>query len=236
MGCCTRTDGPVLVTAVVAGLAATGVLGMFISGAIEGKVQPAPLAVVAEEPPPQAGAPDKPSKPDKTADEKTDDPLYVLGYTLNRIDGTEQDLTDFEGQVILIINVASRCGFTPQYASLEKLYEDRHEDGFTILAFPANDFKHQEPGTNKEIAEFCTEKFGVTFPMFEKIHVLGDDRSPLYRQLVDLPDPLGGDPEWNFTKFLVGRDGRVAARFGPSTDPLDKEFLAKLDELMKVKK
>ena len=229
MGCCTRTDGPVLVTAVVAGLAATGVLGMFLSGAIEGQVTPVPLAVVAAAQPGQ-------EEPGQTKpDEKPDDPLYVLGYTMNRIDGEEQDLSEYEGQVILIVNVASKCGFTPQYESLEKLYEERHEDGFTILAFPANDFREQEPGTNEEIAEFCTEKFGVTFPMFEKVHVLGDERCPLYEQLEDLPKPLGGDPEWNFTKFLVGRDGRVAARFDPRTDPLDEEFVAKLDELLEKK-
>jgi len=162
-------------------------------------------------------------------------PDYVLGYTMVRIDGTPQDLREYEGKVVLIVNVASACGLTPQYAGLEKLYQSRASKGFVVLGFPANNFGNQEPGSNEEIAEFCSSKFSVTFPMFEKVSVKGSDRCPLYAQLSDLPPPKGGEPSWNFTKFLVDREGRVVQRFDPRTPPDDAGLTARIDELLSEK-
>lgn len=162
----------------------------------------------------------------------TSDPARVLDFTLNRIDGTPERLAAYKGKVILIVNVASQCGLTPQYEALEALYEARKEEGFVILAFPANNFGAQEPGTNEEIAEFCSSKFSVTFPMFAKISVKGEDQAPLYRMLSDLPAPLGGEPKWNFTKFLVDRAGRVVERIEPRTTPDDPIVTAKIDALL----
>jgi glutathione peroxidase len=168
-------------------------------------------------------------EPDSAADP------YVLGYTMNRIDGTSESLDSYKGKVILIVNVASKCGLTKQYSALEKLYDDKKEQGFVILAFPANNFLGQEPGTNEEIAAFCSGKFDVSFPLFEKVSVKGDDACELYKQLTALAPPLGGEPEWNFTKFLVDREGNVVARFHPKTTPDAKELVSKVDELLAAK-
>lgn len=167
----------------------------------------------------------------------SEDPAYVLGFTMKRIDGKEEDLASYKGKVVVIVNVASRCGYTPQYEGLEKLFKEKKDKGLVILGFPANNFGSQEPGTNAEIAEFCTAKFGVTFPMFEKISVKGEDQHPLYKRLASQPAPIGGDPKWNFTKFVVDRDGKVVARFdadGKQARPpaLEPEFLRKIDELL----
>ena len=153
---------------------------------------------------------------------------YVLDHTLNRIDGTAESLEKYRGEVVLMVNVASKCGLTPQYAKLEELYESRKARGFVVLGFPANDFMGQEPGTNEEIAAFCTSKFGVSFPMFEKISVKGEGRHPLYEELAR----QGGEPSWNFTKYLVDRRGHVVARFDPRTAPDDEELLSRLDDLI----
>lgn len=161
-----------------------------------------------------------------------EDPFYVLDYEMNRIDGTPERLDSYRGKVILIVNTASRCGLTPQYEGLERLYEQKKDEGFVILGFPANDFGRQEPGTNEQIEEFCRESYGVTFPMFEKIHVKGEDTHPLYERINELPAPLGGEPKWNFTKFLVDRSGRVIARFEPRTAPDDKQLVAAIDEAL----
>lgn len=160
------------------------------------------------------------------------DPAYMLGRSMNLIDGRAKNLADYEGRVVLIVNVASRCGMTPQYEGLQALYERKKEAGFVILGFPANSFGGQEPGTNEQIVEFCTGEYGVTFPMFEKISVKGEDQHSLYVQLASQPEPIGGDPEWNFTKFLVDRAGRVVARFGPRTEPTAPSLGAKIDELL----
>lgn len=167
----------------------------------------------------------------------SDDPAYVLGFTMKRIDGKAEDLASYRGKVVVIVNVASRCGYTPQYEGLEKLYREKKDQGLVILGFPANNFGSQEPGTNAEIARFCTEKFAVTFPMFEKISVKGEDQHPLYKRLSSQPAPIGGDPKWNFTKFVVDRDGKVVARFDADSKQakppaLEPEFLRKIDELL----
>lgn len=163
------------------------------------------------------------------------DDAYVLRHKVKSIDGAEVDLSRYKGKVVLIVNTASRCGLTPQYEGLQKLYEQKKDDGLVILGFPANDFRGQEPGTNEEIAEFCTSRYGVTFPMFEKIVVTGDNKHPLYAQLAAQPEPIGGEPKWNFTKFLVDREGRVVARFEPKVTPDDPALVQKVDELLKAR-
>jgi glutathione peroxidase len=132
-------------------------------------------------------------------------------------------LAEFRGRVVMIVNVASKCGYTPQYDGLQKIYERYKEQGFTVLGFPANNFGAQEPGTNEEIQEFCRINYGVTFPVFSKISVKGDDKHPLYKYLTERetnPD-FAGEIKWNFNKFLVGRDGRILARFDSGDKPED---------------
>ena len=143
----------------------------------------------------------------------------VYRFTLPRIDGDPESLGRYRGQVLLLVNVASRCGLTPQYDGLESLYDRYRDRGFAVLGFPANDFASQEPGTEAEIADFCRSTYGVRFPMFSKIHVRGDEIHPLYRYLTSQPAPVGGDVRWNFQKYLVGHDGRVIAKFGPRVAP-----------------
>ncbi|MCA9292992.1 MAG: glutathione peroxidase [Phycisphaerales bacterium] len=155
---------------------------------------------------------------------------YVLDYTMNSIDGESVDLAQYKGKVLLFVNVASKCGNTPQYAGLEKLYRGRKDAGLVVLGFPANNFGGQEPGTDKEIKQFCTEKYSVTFPMFSKISVKGDDAHPLYQQLATLSEA----PNWNFTKYLVDRDGQFVQRFDPRTRPDDAELEAKIEALLAV--
>ncbi|HYE01757.1 MAG TPA: glutathione peroxidase [Phycisphaerales bacterium] len=158
---------------------------------------------------------------------------YVLDHRINLIDGTPADLSQYKGKVILIVNTASKCGHTPQYDGLEKLYQEKKGAGLVVLGFPANDFKGQEPGTNKEIGEFCRTKYGVSFPMFQKIAVTGARQHPLYAQLTGQAAPIGGEVQWNFTKFLVDREGRVVARFEPKVKPNDPELRARVEELLR---
>ncbi|TVQ62336.1 MAG: glutathione peroxidase [Phycisphaerales bacterium] len=159
-------------------------------------------------------------------------PADVLHYTIDNIEGEPVQLERFRGRVVMIVNVASRCGLTPQYAQLQALREKYHEVGFEILAFPANDFGNQEPGSNRQIAEFCETTYGVEFPLFTKITVTGDDAHPLYKQLAALDEPLGGQPRWNFTKFLVNRQGHAVARYEPRTRPDAPELIEKLEALL----
>lgn len=165
-----------------------------------------------------------------------------------KMDGSTGTLSDHSGEVVLVVNVASKCGLTPQYTALQQLYADKQGDGFTVLAFPANDFGGQEPGTNEEIAEFCSTEYSVTFPVMSKISVLGDDKHPLYDALTraaptadgkaDMREALRGhgmtpseDPDvlWNFEKFLIGRSGEVVARFAPAVAPDDPSVVAAVD-------
>ena len=146
----------------------------------------------------------------------------VYDYTPKSIDGASTPLSSYKGKVLLIVNVASKCGYTPQYKSLEALYEKYKDRGFEILGFPANNFGQQEPGTNDEIKTFCTRKYSVSFPMFSKISVKGGDQDSLYRYLTDAAQnpKTGGEIQWNFTKFLVDRNGNGIARLEPATDPM----------------
>ena len=141
-------------------------------------------------------------------------------FTARTLTGEERSLADYAGRVVLVVNTASRCGLTPQYAGLEALYQEHRDDGFVVLGFPCNQFGAQEPGTEDEIGEFCQLNYGVSFPMFAKVDVNGDDEHPLFAWLKsEKKGLLGGRIKWNFTKFLVGRDGRVIERYSPQSEP-----------------
>lgn len=151
-------------------------------------------------------------------------------FTLNSIEGKPAPLSAYQGKVVLIVNVASRCGFTPQYAGLEALYEKYKDRGFVILGFPANNFGGQEPGTNEEIKTFCSTKYNVTFPMYSKISVKGEDKAPLYQFLTDT---TGSEIQWNFTKFLVDKDGKVVARFESKVTPESPDVAAAIEKALR---
>jgi glutathione peroxidase len=159
-------------------------------------------------------------------------PAQVLDFRMRSLAGPERDLGEFRGDVVLLVNVASRCGLTPQYRGLQQLFDRYRERGFAVLGFPANDFRGQEPGTDTEIREFCKANYGVSFPMFSKIHVTGPEIHPLYARLTAQAAPIGGPVEWNFQKYLVDRSGKVVARFSPRTDPLDATLVAQLEKLL----
>ncbi len=158
----------------------------------------------------------------------------ILSFSLELNDGTMKPLQDFKGQVLVLVNVASKCGFTGQYDDLQKLQKKYEEKGFTVLAFPANNFLGQEPGTNSEIVEFCRKNYGVTFPVFAKISVAGDDIHPLYAHLTgETTNPgYSGAISWNFNKFVINRKGEVIARFGSSTSPSAEEFITVIEKAL----
>ncbi|MEU3103145.1 glutathione peroxidase [Streptomyces griseoflavus] len=164
-----------------------------------------------------------------TAENNRTSPLDV---GIDALNGGPADLAQYAGRVVLVVNVASKCGLTPQYAGLEKLHERYAERGFTVLGVPCNQFLGQEPGSAEEIAEFCSATYGVTFPMTEKIEVNGEGRHALYERLVGVADGEGhsGDVRWNFEKFLIGRDGEVVARFAPQTEPESAELVAAVEK------
>jgi len=151
-----------------------------------------------------------------------------LAGKVKKIDGTEVDLATYKGKVVLIVNVASRCGYTGQYAGLQKLYDTYKDKGFVVLGFPANEFGAQEPGTDSEIATFCSSKYGVTFDMFSKMVVKGPGISPLYKTLTESADPKG-DVGWNFEKFLIGRDGKIVGRYKSGVAPDDTKLKAAIE-------
>ena len=157
--------------------------------------------------------------------------MSVHDVSIARLDGSAMNLADFAGQTVLVVNVASQCGLTPQYTALEEIHERFADRGFTVLGVPCNQFLGQEPGTADEIAEFCSSTYGVTFPLTEKVEVNGEGRHPLYDELVDVADDEGhtGDIRWNFEKFLVGPDGAVVARFSPVTVPDDPSVGAAIE-------
>src|SRR4051794_23322526 len=131
---------------------------------------------------------------------------------MKRLDGKDEALENYRGKVVMFVNVASKCGLTPQYTALQQLYDDYRERGLEILGFPANNFGQQEPGTDEQIGEFCEMNYGVSFPIFSKISVLGEDIHPLYAEITSSPEPLGGDVRWNFQKYLVDREGNLVAK------------------------
>ncbi|MGI5376144.1 glutathione peroxidase [Streptomyces sp. CA-251387] len=154
-----------------------------------------------------------------------------LDVEIGALQGGPANLSQYAGKAVLVVNVASKCGLTPQYTGLEKLQEQYAERGFTVLGVPCNQFLGQEPGSAEEIAEFCSATYGVTFPMTEKVEVNGEGRHPLYERLVGFADAEGhsGDIRWNFEKFLIGRDGKVVARFSPQTEPEAAELVSAVE-------
>jgi glutathione peroxidase len=154
---------------------------------------------------------------------------------MNMLEGNPKKLSDYKGKVLLIVNVASKCGLTPQYADIEKFYKQYKSQGLEVLGFPANNFLGQEPGSSEEIAEFCQKNYGVTFDMFEKISVKGKDIHPLYQFLISksLNGVLDSEVKWNFQKFLIGKDGKVIASFSPKTSVYDNEVISAVEAELK---
>ena len=158
----------------------------------------------------------------------------IYNFTLPSIDGKAAPLAEYRGKVVLLVNVASQCGYTPQYSALEAMYEKYKDRNFVVLGFPANNFGAQEPGTNEEIKTFCSRKFNVSFPMYSKISVKGSDQAPLYTYLTKETGPgITGEIKWNFTKFLVDGDGKVVKRFEPAVTPDSKEVTEAIEALLK---
>jgi glutathione peroxidase len=155
----------------------------------------------------------------------------IYDLPIKTLQGEDSSIGAHKGEVLLLVNVASRCGLTPQYAGLERLHEQYHDRGFSVLGFPCNQFLEQEPGTADEIATFCSTTYGVTFPLFEKIEVNGEGRHPIYDVLTEVPDADGqsGDIQWNFEKFLVSSDGAVVARFRPGVEPEDAQIVSAIE-------
>jgi glutathione peroxidase len=175
--------------------------------------------------------------PDTLASKGGEEMDSIISHTtipFNTIKGKETSLADFEGKVVLVVNVASECGFTPQYADLERLYRLYKDKGLVIIGFPANNFGGQEPGTDEQIYQFCRTKFDVTFPMISKISVKGDDIHPLFAYLTE-GTPLKGDIKWNFEKFLLDKNGNLVARYPSATKPLDKDIVKRIEGLLKQK-
>lgn len=155
---------------------------------------------------------------------------------LKDINGKETSLKAYEGKVLLVVNVASKCGLTPQYKALEAVHQKYKDKGFSVLGFPCNDFGSQEPGTVEEIKEFCSTKYNVTFPMFDKLHVKGPEQHPLYSALSGKDSPFPGEVKWNFGKFLIGRDGRILKRFEPKVAPDSPEVIQAMEAALAGKK
>jgi len=151
------------------------------------------------------------------------------------IDGKDTSLKAYQGKVLLVVNVASKCGLTPQYTGLESLFQDKRAKGLQVLGFPANNFKGQEPGSDSEIADFCSTNYDVTFPLFDKIDVNGPNRHPLYEALAGKDSPYPGDIKWNFGKFLIGRDGKIVKRFEPRTTPDSAEVTQAIEAALAAK-
>jgi glutathione peroxidase len=161
--------------------------------------------------------------------------MSIYDVTINALDGGPADLHDYDDKAVLVVNVASQCGLTPQYTGLEQLHEQYADRGFSVLGVPCNQFGGQEPGTAEDIATFCSTSYGVTFPITEKVEVNGDGRHPLYRQLVDVPDSADGhtgDIRWNFEKFLLAPGGEVVARFNPMVEPTADEVTAAVEKAL----
>jgi glutathione peroxidase len=160
--------------------------------------------------------------------------MSIYDVSINRLDGSPANLRELDDKAVLVVNVASQCGLTPQYTGLEELQERYSDNGFAVLGVPCNQFGAQEPGSADEIATFCSTNYGVTFPLTEKVEVNGEGRHELYRRLVDVPDAEGhtGDIRWNFEKFLVAPDGSVAARFHPRVEPQSPELTAAIEKAL----
>lgn len=175
---------------------------------------------------------------DQDVPDKYKDVPEVLRFEMRDIDGNMVELKEFQGNVIMMVNTASKCGYTPQYAELQQLYEKYKDQGFVILAFPSNDYNEQEPGDAAEIKKFCTDNYKVAFKLFDKVQVKDPNNAcELYKHLADKKKNthFGGEIKWNFTKFLIDRKGEIRARFEPAVKPTDKKVIARLESLLKVK-
>lgn len=161
-------------------------------------------------------------------------PDNINDIIVKDINGKEVKLSEFKGKVLLIVNVASKCGYTVQYEGLQKIYKKYNPQGFEILAFPCNDFGGQEPGTNEEIKEFCSTNYSVSFPLFDKVKVIGKDKSPLYERLINNTDDKG-DIKWNFEKFLIDKDGKIVNRYRSKIKPESEEIIKAIEELLPSK-
>ena len=159
----------------------------------------------------------------------------IYDVPLKNIDGQPASLKDYQGKVLLVVNVASKCGYTPQYSALESLYEKYKDQGLVVVGFPCNQFGGQEPGSNEEIKQFCSSKYQVTFPLYDKIDVNGPARNPVYARLAGKESPFPGDIKWNFTKFLVGRDGKILQRFESKVKPDSPELTQALEKALAAK-
>lgn len=226
-----------LAAVLVTGAAVVTVVGMGNARTNPGEPPKTPATTA----PASAPAAEKPAEDaGKDAAKKEAEPKEPLAFKVKRIDGTEEELSKYKGKVVVIVNVASKCGFTTQYEGLQALYAKHKDEGLVVLGFPANDFNGQEPGENKEIAAFCTGTYGVEFPMFEKVSVKGKDAHPLYKLLAAQPAPIGGEPKWNFTKFVIDREGKVVGRFDAErgnvrTANLETGLVKKVEELLAQK-
>ncbi len=159
----------------------------------------------------------------------------LLSIPLKDIDGKDTTLKSYQGKVLLIVNVASRCGFTPQYEGLEALWRKYKDQGLMVLGFPSNDFGGQEPGTAEEIKQFCHSRYDVTFPLFEKLHVKGAEKQPLYMELTGSTSPVPGEVKWNFGKFLIGRDGQILTRFDSNVTPDSQTLTSAVEKALAAK-
>jgi glutathione peroxidase len=159
----------------------------------------------------------------------------VLDVPVKNIDGKDTSLKEYKGKVMLVVNVASKCGYTKQYTGLEAIQQKYKAKGFTVVGFPCNQFGGQEPGTNEEIKQFCSSKFNVTFPLFDKIEVNGANRHPLYTMLAGKDSPFPGDIKWNFNKFLIGKDGKILKRFDSKVTPESPEMTAAIEAALAAK-
>ena len=178
---------------------------------------------------PQAVAP----APEQASSVANPDASGIIDQTVESLTGETVDLGSFRGRPMLIVNTASKCGYTPQYEGLQKLYEQYRESGLVVIGFPSNDFGNQEPGTAEEIGNFCRLNYGVSFPMMAKVHTKGPEQAPVYRALTTASDEqFRGEVRWNFTKFLVDPNGRVVARFDSGVEPLDEQIITAVEALL----
>ena len=157
----------------------------------------------------------------------------IFNHKISTLEGKETTLAEHKGKVILVVNVASKCGFTKQYRDLEELYQKYKDDGLVILGFPCNQFGGQEPGSAAEIRQFCSTKYNVTFPMYSKVEVNGENRHPIFAELIGEGSPVAGNIKWNFTKILIDKDGKPIERFGSLTSPTSKKVIREIEEALK---
>jgi glutathione peroxidase len=189
------------------------------------------LALAACSGSPQTAATD--SEPAAPEQRTTEPSAAIIDHRVESLEGDEVDLATFRGSPILIVNTASKCGYTPQYEGLQALHERYGERGLVVIGFPSNDFGNQEPGTASEIGAFCRKNYGVSFPMMAKVHTKGAEQAPVYRTLTaETADGIRGEVRWNFTKFLVAPDGQVVARFESAVEPLDEQITSAIEALL----